>query len=110
MAKTSTTFQKGAGGRKPGAKNKETIAKELLRSSLWDKVAGKMTEEGIEKCWTELMTLEGKDFVYAFNTLLEYFKPKLTRTTLEGGDKPIQIVEAETIQNIASKINAASSG
>lgn len=89
MAKTSTTFKEGQGGRRKGAKNKETIAKEALQSGLWEAIAEKITTAGIEKYWNELMTLEGKDYLWGYNQLLEYFKPKLSRATLEGGDKPL---------------------
>ena len=78
------------GGKVVGSKNKVTLAKELLNNNLWDTVSGRVTNEGIEKCWNELSKLEGKDYVFAFMQFLEYFKPKLQRTTLEGGDKPIQ--------------------
>jgi len=89
--KTNTSFQEGEGGRPKGAKNKLTLAKEVLNNNLWDKIGEKITGEGIDKCWRELNTLDGKDYVYSFLALMEYFKPKLSRTTLEGGDKAIEV-------------------
>lgn len=73
-----------AGGRSKGAKNKTTLAKELIQNNLWDEVSGWVTGEGVQKCKEEMMTLEGKDFVYSYMQFLEYFKPKLQRTTLDG--------------------------
>ena len=78
------------GGRKAGTPNKDTLVKELLVENLWDKVSGLVTSEGIDKCWLELNKMSGKDYVYGFLSLMEYFKPKLQRSTLSNDpDNPI---------------------
>lgn len=82
-------FDKGQGGRQKGAKNKATVVKALVSNNLWEAISEKMTGEGIERYWQELMQLDGRDYLWGYNQLLEYFKPKLTRATLEGGDKPL---------------------
>lgn len=91
-----------SGGKVKGSKNKVTIAKEILHDSLWDKVSHKVTNEGIDRCWDEMSKLEGRDYVMSFMQFLEYFKPKLQRTTVEGGEKPLQMqvfkVGGQTIQ------------
>jgi len=79
-----------SGGKVVGSKNKVTLTKELLHNNLWDEVSNRVTGEGINRCWDEMSKLKGKDYVMSFMQFLEYFKPKLQRTTLEGGDKPIQ--------------------
>lgn len=83
-------FKKGEGGRPKGATNKENAVKEIVRQSLWEVVKERMVNEGIGKYWTEMMNMEGKDYIIAFSTLLEYFQPKLNRITHEGdADNPI---------------------
>jgi hypothetical protein len=83
-------FGNKTGGRVKGSVNKETVAKKLLQENLWDKVSGKMVGEGIDRCFHELNKLSGEKFVYAYMGLLEYFKPKLQRSTLSNDpDNPI---------------------
>ena len=49
-----------------------------------------MGNEGIGQHWTGMMNMEGKDYIVAFSTLLEYFQQKLNRITHEGDtDNPI---------------------
>lgn len=101
MAKTSTSFKKGdKRPRKPvGTKDKKTLLKEKVGLSTWEKMAGWLVEEGMERYKQEMESLEGKDFIYAHTTLMEYFKPKLNRTTLEGGGKPIEIINLSKLSN-----------
>lgn len=89
------------GGRVKGSVNKQTAVKQLIQQSLWEKVGEKLTNEGIERAWSELSTLKGEKYLYGMLALMEYFKPKLNRTTLEGGDKPIQV---EQVFKIGDKV------
>ena len=66
---------KFAGSRK-GVPNKKT--------SQWEAFSQYCVEGGLERFERELNTLEGKDYVNAFINLLEFHKPKLNRTTLDG--------------------------
>lgn len=66
---------KFAGSRK-GIPNKKTAQ--------WETFSEYCLNGGLERFEHELNTLEGKDFVNAFTTLLEFHKPKLARTTIVG--------------------------
>lgn len=81
MAKTSTSFKKGDGrSRKPvGAKHAKTRFKELIGKDNWSKVGQAIEGELAEKLFIELSKLKGKDFVYAYSQLSEFYKPKLSR-------------------------------
>lgn len=67
------------GGRQKGSINKDTVVKNLVYNNLWDEVADKVTNEGVQKCWQEMSTLKGAEYVKAFLAFSEYFKPKLSR-------------------------------
>ena len=80
-------FEKGkdkTGGRQKGGKNKKTTQ--------WEEFAKFCMEGGLDRYKEELLKLEGKDFVNAFQNQMEYFKPKLSRREITGEDgKPIAI-------------------
>ena len=67
-------FQVGnsGGGRPKGVKNK--------RTEQWETFADYCLNGGLERFERELNTLEGKDYVNSFLSLLEFHKPKLART------------------------------
>jgi hypothetical protein len=90
MAVSSTTFKKGQGKAK-GTKSKKTLLKEKVGISTWNQMEDWLLNAGMRRYKREMMGLKGKDFIYAHATLMEYVKPKLNRTTLEGGEKPIGI-------------------
>jgi len=71
------------GGRVKGSINKDTVAKQLVYNSLWDEVAEKVTNEGVQKCWQEMNSLSGSEYVKAFLAFSEYFKPKLSRAEVK---------------------------
>lgn len=74
---------KFAGSRK-GIPNKKT--------EQWDTFSEYCLDGGLEKFKNELDTLKGEKYINAFLALLEYHKPKLARTTLEGDkDNPINM-------------------
>ena len=71
-------FEKGnkLGGRTPGSKNKvESKTKIFLKQLMDDQ------QEKIER---ELQKLEGKAYLDAVNTFLEYSEPKLSRTEVKA--------------------------
>ncbi len=75
--------QEGA-GRPSGAKNKKTIQ--------WETFSKYCLEGGLVKFKAELNTLEGRDYVESFLKLLEFHKPKLSRSQLTGGEGQDRIV------------------
>ena len=70
-------FEKGhAGGLRKGVKNK--------RTEQWETFADYCLNGGLERFERELNTLEGKDYVNSFLSLLEFHKPKLARTEVKN--------------------------
>lgn len=59
-------------GRGKGTKNKKTLA--------WEALGKYLTEDGARKYKAELLRLKGKEYLDAYNKMLEFFKPKLSRT------------------------------
>ena len=59
-------------GRPIGAKSVKTMQ--------WEQFAEYCMQDGLEKFSIELNKLEKKEYVNAFLSLLDYFKPKLSRT------------------------------
>jgi hypothetical protein len=72
MAKTSTSFQKGH----KGYKKKGDVS---TKTKMWEALGEYIVNEGSERAMSYLKTLNDKDFLLAFNTMLEYFKPKQSR-------------------------------
>lgn len=71
-------------GRPKGAKNK--------RTEQWEIFADYCVNGGLERFQKELDGLKGKAYVDAFANLLEFHKPKLSRTTVVGEqDNPITV-------------------
>lgn len=87
MAKNSTSFKKGQGGRPKGKKNTKT--------EQWDAFADYCLNGGLQKYQQELNSLKGEKFVIAFNNLLEFHKPKLarTQTEIDMGDNTLKIIK-----------------
>lgn len=82
-------FKKGhkkVGGRKEGSTNKKTAQ--------WEAFAEYCLNGGLERFERELNTLEGKDYVNSFLSLLEYHKPKLGRTEVKHE------VEKDTVKQL----------
>lgn len=83
-------FEKGhikKGGKEKGTPNKKTAQ--------WETFSEYCLNGGLERFERELNTLEGKDYVNAFITLLEFHKPKLQRTTLVGDETQPIILNIE---------------
>lgn len=86
MAKKDTKFKKGQSGNPTGRPNGAVSEK----TKFWNEMKGFMINEGAQKFQEELMKLKGNQFVFAYANALEYFQPKLSRTTVEGNpDKPV---------------------
>lgn len=81
-------------GKKKGVKNKKTLILETFAKDIVD--------GGMERFQTELNKLQGQNYVYAYLTLFEYVKPKLSRTTIQGdGDNPIIIEESVDVSKLS---------
>lgn len=89
--KTKTTWVKGQGGKPKGAVHRKTVIKEAIGLTGWEKLGQAFEGELADKMLEEIKKLKGKDYTTAMALFAEYFKPKLNRTTLEGGDKPIEV-------------------
>jgi len=80
-------FEKGrkkTGGKQKGAKDKKTIA--------WENIGSYLINEGANRAKEIMMNSNDRQFMFYFETLLEYFKPKLARTELTGDkENPIEI-------------------
>lgn len=89
-------FEKGrekTGGREKGTPNKKTQQWEIF--SEW------FLFQGMDRLALEIEKLEGKEFVYVMKDLLEYFKPKLSRSRKEDYlvEKPIPIMQIKWEDN-----------
>jgi len=84
MGRTSTTFKKGQGGKPKGALNKTTKdIKEAFQM---------LIEKNLDNLTGWLETIAAKDpekAIRIINDLSEYVIPKLARTDVTSGDKPI---------------------
>ena len=83
MAISTTSFTKGNKGKPPGTKHRRTVVKDKLGLSSWEKMTEYILTDGINKYIHELSTLRGKDYIVCFDQILEYVKPKLTRSQVE---------------------------
>ncbi len=81
-----TTFKAGDNRpRKPkGTKDGKTLIKEKVGLTSWDTMCNMIVNEGIDKYIEELFKLKGKDFIFGYTALIEYVKPKLQRTSIDG--------------------------
>lgn len=120
MAKSQTYFKPGERkvGRTAGVKNQRTKVKEALGIASWEQLKGYVEGQGIERCVQELHKLKGRTYVYAYLTLTEYVKPKLTRVEYKdtGGQKipfdftslPLEL-RKQILEHIRGNTNAARS-
>jgi hypothetical protein len=74
-------FKKGNPGKPMGAKSKKIKA--------WEALGEFFTKAGAERVKEILNKSDDKQFILYYEKLLEYFKPKLNRTDITSGDKPI---------------------
>lgn len=66
---------KGSGGREKGVANKKT--------QMWNELGEFIVNEGADKYLEHLKVLEPDKYMERFERVLEYFKPKLSRTTVD---------------------------
>lgn len=88
--KTKTSFGPNNAGKPKGVIHKKTKIKQAIGLTGWEKLGKAFEGELADKMLEEIKKLKGKDYTTAMALFAEYFKPKLNRTTLEGGDKPIE--------------------
>lgn len=80
-------YKKGESGN-PAGKPKGAISE---KTRFWNELKDWMTEGGAEKFKVEMAKLNGKDYINAYNGALEYFQPKLSRTTVQGdAENPLE--------------------
>lgn len=92
--KRSTTWTKGTNPvKKKGTKRKATLLKEAFGVKTWAELQQFVETKGLEKLTFKMNRLKPKDYAIVFLSLCEFVKPKLQRTTIEGGDpdKPVQV-------------------
>jgi len=92
----STSFKKGIApnpkGKPKGLKNRKTLA--------WEKIGKKFTEEWADRFMDIMAGAPDKEFLQYYGMFLEYFKPKLQRTDLTSGDKPLSIHFDSNLKNV----------
>ena len=78
---TITSFKPGERptGRAKGTRNKTTLLKESIGLNSWEQLEDYLNTEGVSKLIQALECLEGVNYVKAYVSLMEYFKPKLSR-------------------------------
>ena len=80
-ARGGKRFQAGNPGKPKGAISEKT--------KRWEALGDMLTNEGAERVKEFLLTCDEDTFLKHYKDLLEYFKPKLQRSDLTTGDKPI---------------------
>jgi hypothetical protein len=91
--RTKTTWTKGTNPvKKKGTKARKTILKESLGLKGWEKLNSFLQNEGATKMVDTLAKLSEKEFAFAYGQMLEFIRPKLTRTTHVGDAKnPLEL-------------------
>lgn len=92
-------FEKGhkkVGGKQKGKKNEKTLA--------WEGIGDYLINEGADRAREIMMQSKDEKFMLYFNTLLEYFKPKLARQELTGKDGE-QLIPDLSDDEILRRIN-----
>jgi hypothetical protein len=80
-------YQKGHTNN-PAGKPKGAISH---KTKQWEALGEAIIGRHTERFNSLLEVSEDTAFLDKYIQILEYFKPKLARTTLEGGEKPIEI-------------------
>ena len=59
------------------------------KTKLWEALGEMLTNQGAERVLRYLNTCNDETFIKHYKDLLEYFKPKLQRSDITTGDKPL---------------------
>jgi hypothetical protein len=86
MAKraTSGSFKKGNKGKPKGAKSKKTLA--------WEQLGDFLTEAGAAKAKDIMLSSSKEDFMRHYTNLLEFFKPKQSRSDVNQNNTGEQVI------------------
>jgi hypothetical protein len=80
----STSFKPGHKGLKAkGTKHHKTKVLEKVGLSSWEKFGEWLTTKGVEDYMEAMNQLGPRDKIVAFNAIIEYYKPKLTRSQVD---------------------------
>jgi hypothetical protein len=80
----STSFKPGHKGLKPkGTKHHKTKVLEKVGLTSWEKFGEWLTTKGVEDYMEAMNQLGPRDKIVAFNAIIEYYKPKLTRSQVD---------------------------
>jgi hypothetical protein len=74
-------FKKGNSGKPKGAVGEKT--------KRWEALGDMLVTEGAERVKEYLRNSDDDTFLKHYKDLLEYFKPKLNRSDITSGDKPL---------------------
>ena len=69
--------------RQKGVKDKKTRLLEKVGLSSWEKFGEWLTTKGVEDYMEAMNQLGPRDKIVAFNAIIEYYKPKLTRSQVD---------------------------
>lgn len=89
-------WKKGASGNPNGRPKGSITRKTAILTTFCDSI---LTGGG-EKFKTELMKLEGKEYVQAYLSLLEYSMPKMARVEHTGDGESVKVTQVFKINNI----------
>lgn len=87
-------FKKGDKKPEKSGKKKGSVNQ---RTQQWETFSEYCLNGGLKRFEQELNRLEGKDFVSAFTTLLEFLKPKLARAEMKHEGEISQKIKIEII-------------
>jgi hypothetical protein len=80
----STSFKPGHKGLKAkGTKHHKTKVLEKVGLTSWEKFGEWLTTKGVEDYMEAMNQLGPRDKIVAFNAIIEYYKPKLTRSQVD---------------------------
>jgi len=83
-APVSTSFKPGHKGLKvKGTKHHKTKVLEKVGISKWEEFGQWLTTKGVDDYREAMQELSPRDKIVAFNAIIEYYKPKLTRSQVD---------------------------
>jgi hypothetical protein len=99
-------YKKGESGNKAGKPKGAKSAKTLA----WEQLGDFLTESGAEKAKGIMLSSSPEDFMRHYTNLLEFFKPKHSRSdnTNNNTGEQVIIIKRESTGNYAPRIQASS--